>query len=165
MRRRVLKLDVRVHRAAARSLSTTTLSPSMTMRSASTVDEAVEAAACVGDSHGAQTPISRLTSMPFSRHGPGGPPPASGTVDCRSRCGVRSRRFQPFLTVMYHNLVQLTRELAPLIRSYAFSNLPLTTSTTDLSPSTSHHTTTLARPLTCPPPQVYGLTRHVKRHA
>ena len=57
MRRRVMKLDVRVHRAAASSLSTTTLSPSVTMRSASTVDGAVEAA-CAGDSHGAQTPVS-----------------------------------------------------------------------------------------------------------
>ena len=41
-------------------LSTTTLSPSVTMRSASTVDEAVEAA-CAGDSHGAQTPVSAIS--------------------------------------------------------------------------------------------------------
>ena len=60
MRRRVMKLDVRVHRAAASSLSTTTLSPSVTMRSASTVDETVEAA-CTGDSHGAQTPVSAIS--------------------------------------------------------------------------------------------------------
>ena len=41
-------------------LSTTTLSPSVTMRSASTVDETVEAA-CTGDSHGAQTPVSAIS--------------------------------------------------------------------------------------------------------
>ena len=46
--------------AAASSLSTTTLSPSVTMRSASTVNEAVEAA-CAGDSHGAQTPVSAIS--------------------------------------------------------------------------------------------------------
>ena len=46
--------------AAASSLWTTTLSPSVTMRSASTVDKAVEAA-CVGDSHGAQTPVSAIS--------------------------------------------------------------------------------------------------------
>ena len=88
MRRRVMKLDVRVHRAAASSLSTTTLSPSVTMRSASTVDEAVEAA-CAGDSHGAQTPVSAIS------RGRGG---GAGTRDhgLPRSCGVRSRRFQPF---------------------------------------------------------------------
>ena len=42
-----------------RFLSTTTLSPSVTMRSASEVDATIEAA-CAGDSHGAQTPVSAI---------------------------------------------------------------------------------------------------------
>ena len=55
-----MQSSVRVHTAVASFLSTTTLSPSVTMRSASTVDEAVEAA-CAGDSHGAQTPVSAIS--------------------------------------------------------------------------------------------------------
>ena len=39
--------------------TTTTLSPTVTMRSASEVDAAIEAA-CAGDSHGAQTPVSAI---------------------------------------------------------------------------------------------------------
>ena len=52
-------LNVRVHRARTRFASTTTLSPTVTMRSASEVDAAIEAA-CAGDSHGAQTPVSAI---------------------------------------------------------------------------------------------------------
>ena len=55
-----MRSSVQYLAAAANSLSTTTLSPSVTMRSASTVDEAVEAA-CAGDSHGAQTSVSAIS--------------------------------------------------------------------------------------------------------
>ena len=54
-----MQLYVRVHRAPTKFLSTTTLSPSVTMRSTSEVDAAIEAA-CAGDSHGAQTPVSAI---------------------------------------------------------------------------------------------------------
>ena len=54
-----MQLYVRVHRAPTRFVSTTTLSPTVTMRSASEVDAAIEAA-CAGDSHGAQTPVSAI---------------------------------------------------------------------------------------------------------
>ena len=54
-----MQLYVRVHRAPTKFLSTTTLSPSVTMRSSSEVDAAIEAA-CAGDSHGAQTPVSAI---------------------------------------------------------------------------------------------------------
>ena len=59
-------------------LSTTTLSPSVTMRSAPTVDEAVEAA-CAGDSHGAQTPVSAISRGRGGRRRHPGP----WTRDCR----------------------------------------------------------------------------------
>ena len=55
-----MQLYVRVHRAPTKFLSTTTLSPTVTMRSASEVDAAIEAA-CAGDSHGAQTPVSAIS--------------------------------------------------------------------------------------------------------
>ena len=78
-------------------LSTTTLSPSVTMRSASTVDEAVEAA-CAGDSHGAQTPVSAIS------RGRGGrrrhPGPWTAAVLRSALTSLRSRRFQPFLTLL-----------------------------------------------------------------
>ncbi len=54
-----MQLYVRVHRAPTKFLSTTTLSPTVTMRSASEVDAAIETA-CAGDSHGAQTPVSAI---------------------------------------------------------------------------------------------------------
>ena len=83
-------------------LSTTTLSPSVTMRSAPTVDEAVEAA-CAGDSHAHTGP--RHPSLPSAEAGRA----AAGTRDhgLPRSCGVRSRRFQPFLTDMYDILVAL----------------------------------------------------------
>ena len=54
-----MQLYVRVHRTPTKFLSTTTLSPTVTMRSASEVDAAIEAA-CAADSHGAQTPVSAI---------------------------------------------------------------------------------------------------------
>ena len=54
-----MQLNVQVHRASTKFATTTTLSPSVTMRSASEVDAAIEAA-CAGDSHGAQTPVSAI---------------------------------------------------------------------------------------------------------
>ena len=54
-----MRLDARLHRAATMFPSTTTLSPTVTMRSASEVDAAIETA-CAGDSHGAQTPASAI---------------------------------------------------------------------------------------------------------
>ena len=54
-----MRLGSRYLRAATSFASTTTLSPTVTMRSASEVDAAIEAA-CAGDSHGAQTPVSAI---------------------------------------------------------------------------------------------------------
>ena len=54
-----MQLDARYLGARTRFPSTTTLSPTVTMRSASEVDAAIEAA-CAGDSHGAQTPVSAI---------------------------------------------------------------------------------------------------------
>ena len=55
-----MQLSVRLHRAVTSFATTTTLSPTVTMRSASEVDAAIEAA-CAGDSHGAQTPVSAIS--------------------------------------------------------------------------------------------------------
>ena len=55
-----MRSSVQYLAAAANSLSTTTLSPSVTMRSASTADKAVDEA-CAGDSHGAQTSVSAIS--------------------------------------------------------------------------------------------------------
>ena len=55
-RRRCVCSRTRVHVCCCRRCRA-----SVTMRSASTVDEAVEAA-CAGDSHGAQTPVSAVSS-------------------------------------------------------------------------------------------------------
>ena len=86
-----MQSSVRVHRAAASSLSTTTLLLSVTMRSGSTVDGAIEAA-CAGDSHRAQTPVSAISR---GREG-GGPPPAPGAVDCRGRAECADGPFNLF---------------------------------------------------------------------
>ena len=88
------------------------------MRSASTVDEAVEAA-CAGDSHGAQTPVSAISRGREGRRAPGAagtcdPGPWTAAVLRRPECAHVAFIFQPFLyafefTVLYHLLVGLAR--------------------------------------------------------
>ena len=76
-----MQLNMRVHRAATSFLLTTTLSPSVTMRSASTVDKAVEAA-CADDSHGAQTPVSAISRGRGGRRRNPGPWDCRGPAEC-----------------------------------------------------------------------------------
>ena len=100
-----MRSSLRYLAAAASFLSTTTLSPSVTMRSASTVDEAVKAA-CVGDSHGAQTPLFAISRGREGR--------AAGTRDrglprsCAECAHGTRRSFQPYTsfshTLLYHLL-------------------------------------------------------------
>ena len=95
-----MQSSVRLHRAAESFLSTTTLLPSVTNHEVS-VD---------GRRSGRSRRCARVThtgprhpSLPSAEAGRA----AAGTRDrgLPRSCGVRSRRFQPFLTVMYHNLV------------------------------------------------------------
>ena len=96
-----MQLYVRVHRAATMFPSTTTLSPTVTMRSASEVDAAIEAA-CAGDSHGAQTPVSAIGRGRWGRR---------RRVQARTAAASRSalHTIQPNLTVLYHLLVGLAQ--------------------------------------------------------
>ena len=97
-----MRLYARYLGARTRFPSTTTLSPTVTMRSASEVDATIEAA-CAADSHGAQT-LPRHPSLPSSEAG--GAAGGACKLGLPRHRGVRVTTFQPNLTVLYQLLVE-----------------------------------------------------------
>ena len=97
-----MRLYVRVHRAPTRFVSTTTLSPTVTMRSASEVDAAIEAA-CAGDSHGAQTPVSAIGRGRWGRR-----------RRVQARTAAASRSALHTVSTKSHGFVPLTRGTSQL---------------------------------------------------
>ena len=82
------------------------------MRSASDVDAAVKPT-CVLNANKAQTPVSAISRGREGRRAPGAagtcdPGPWTAAVLRRPEC-AHARRFQPFLTLLYHLLVGLAR--------------------------------------------------------
>ena len=94
-----MRLDARYLGARTRFPSTTTLSPTVTMRSASEVDAAIEAA-CAGDSHGAQTAVSAIGRGRWGRR---------RRVQARTAAASRSalHTIQPNVWVLYHLFIEL----------------------------------------------------------
>jgi hypothetical protein len=92
-----MQLYVRVHRAPTRFATTTTLSLSVTMRSASEVDAAIEAA-CAGDSHGAQTPVSAIGRGRWGRR-----------RRVQARTAAASRSALHTVSTKSHGFVRITR--------------------------------------------------------